>query len=105
MLAKAGKTFFKVLGLPITTVLGGLRKLFSLATGGHRRGGQQQQQREGPRAIGHRPVTYIDLEALTEEQRALVEETYQGMGASRVYGRLFWFASRRGHQRQCEVKR
>lgn len=86
-LANAGKAVFKVLGLPIKTVVGGIRKLLSLATGGGRRrkgrnaGGASSSG--GPALIdgGHpprRPATCVDLDALGAEERALVEETYQG---------------------------
>lgn len=76
-LANAGKSFFKALGLPIRAVLGGVRKLFSLARGGRRKkGGEQAGGMIGQHP--HRPVTFVDLDALSEEQRALVEETYQG---------------------------
>lgn len=68
-----------MLGLPIKTVLGGLRKLLSLAKGGR---GRAARGRKGPQAVigqhPHRPVTFVDLDALGEEERGMVEETYQG---------------------------
>ena len=88
-LANAGKAVFKVLGLPIKTVLGGLRKLLSLAKGGRGRAGRGGK---GPQAVigqhPHRPVTFVDLDALGEEERGMVEETYQGALCVYMTGRI-----------------
>lgn len=84
LLVDAGKSIFKVINLPLKHVLGGLRKLFLKVR--RNKVEKYHQQEHGEEAAPEttrttkkpRVATFVDLDQLTAEETAIVEEVYQG---------------------------